>query len=96
MRNPQTYTTIQAALLGLSLNPYILKKAQAELDAIVGPHRLPVFSDLDSLVYLNALVKEALRWHTVLPIGIPHCTSADDELNGYFIPAGTAVIANVW
>ena len=47
-------------------------------------------------MYIRALVKEALRWHSVFPIGLPHCTTADDELNGFFIPAGTAVVANIW
>ena len=73
-----------------------MKRAQAELDAVVGADRLPVFSDLDSLVYIHAIVKEALRWHTTLPVSFPHCTTADDELRGYFIPAGTTLIANVW
>ena len=41
-------------------------------------------------------MKEVLRWHPVLPLGIPHCTVDDDELDGYFVPAGTVVFCNVW
>ena len=80
----------------MTMHPDVLKKAQAELDAIVGPDRLPDFGDQDALVYVHAIVKETLRWHPVLPLGIPHCTVADDELEGYFVPKGTVVLCNVW
>nr|VWO95121.1 N/A [Ganoderma boninense] len=74
----------------------IQKKAQVELDAVVGPDRLPDFSDRESLVYIDAIIKEALRWMPPAPFGITHCTRDDDELRGYFIPAGTVLIANIW
>ena len=80
----------------MSLNPDILRKAQAELDAVVGPDRLPDLTDSDNLVYLNAIVKETLRWLNVVPLGVPHCTTDDDEFRGYFIPAGTMLIPNTW
>ena len=57
----KTYLTLQAALVGLSLYPDVLKRAQAELDDVVGGDRLPLFSDLDSLEYVCAIVKEAFR-----------------------------------
>lgn len=49
--------------------PDIQKKAQAELDAVVGRYRLPDFDDRDSLPYINAIVKESMRWNQVLPLG---------------------------
>ncbi|KAI0697620.1 cytochrome P450 [Cerioporus squamosus] len=88
-----TAISLLAVFLAMAMYPDVLKKAHAELD---GPDRLPDFSDQDSLVYVNAIVKEVLRWHPVLPLGISHCTADDDELDGYFIPAGTVIIANVW
>ena len=96
MVSTKTVSTLQGALLALSRYPEVVKKAQAELDAVVGPHRLPLFSDLNSLVYISAIIKESLRWHNAMPVGVPHSTTADDELNGYFIPEGTVLIANVW
>lgn len=74
----------------------MLKKARAELNAVVDSRRMPDFSDLDSLVYLRAVVKESMRWHNVAPFGLPHATIADDELHGYFIPAGTVLLPNIW
>ncbi|RPD61614.1 cytochrome P450 [Lentinus tigrinus ALCF2SS1-6] len=91
-----TYSTLQALFLAMSLNPEVLRKAHVELDAIVGPSRLPDFSDCEQLVYVNAIIKEVMRWHTVVPLSVPHCTTEDDELHGYFIPAGTVLLPNTW
>ena len=74
----------------------VQKKAQSELDAVVGPDRLPEFSDLKSLPYTMAITKELLRWHIVTPIGLPHRTVADDEYNGYLVPGGSIVFVDVW
>ena len=76
--------------------PEVQKKAREELDAVVGPNRLPSFEDRDSLPYITAVAKEALRWQSVVPLGVPHRSLADDEYKGYFIPAGSVVIANLW
>ncbi|KAI0373885.1 CyP450 monooxygenase [Pilatotrama ljubarskyi] len=91
-----TFSVLQAVFVAMALHPDVQKRAQAELDAVVGPSRLPDFGDSDQLVYVNALVKEALRWHVVVPLTIPHRTVRDDEFHGYFIPGGTTLMANVW
>ncbi|TFK92563.1 O-methylsterigmatocystin oxidoreductase [Polyporus arcularius HHB13444] len=90
------FSSLQTTFLAMSLNPDILKKAQAELDTVVGPNRLPDWDDQASLPYITAIVKESLRWQNVLPLSVPHSTTVDDELHGYFIPAGTIVIGNTW
>ncbi|RPD61680.1 O-methylsterigmatocystin oxidoreductase [Lentinus tigrinus ALCF2SS1-7] len=91
-----TFSTFTGAFVALSLHPEVLRKAHAELDAVVGPDRLPDFSDRASLIYVNALIKEMVRWHNSTPLSLPHATIEDDELHGYFIPAGTVVFANTW
>ena len=50
----------------MALYPEAQKKAQAEIDAVVGPDRLPNFEDRPSLPYINAVVKESMRWHVRL------------------------------
>ena len=54
----------------MALYPGVQKKAQAEINAVVGLHRLPDFEDSDrpSLPYINAIVKELMRWHSVTPL----------------------------
>jgi cytochrome P450 len=59
---------VQTLFLTLALYPEVQKKAQAEIDAVVGPHRLPDFEDRPSLPYINAIVKESMRWHLTLPL----------------------------
>ncbi len=80
----------------MAIHPDVRRRGQAELDAIVGPERLPAFSDRQSLPYVTAIVKECLRWHSVLPLGLPHRAIHDDEYNGWRIPAGTILLANAW
>ena len=55
----------------MALYPEVQKRAQAEIDAVVGPNRLPDFNDRPSLPYINAVVKESSRWNLVLPLGRP-------------------------
>ena len=80
----------------MAMYPEVQKKAQEELDRVVGSARLPEFEDRESLPYLNALIKELFRWHPITPIAVPHRTVADDIYNGYFIPAKTIIAVNVW
>ena len=51
------------------LYPEVQKKAQAEIDAVIGQNRLPDFHDRPSLPYINAVVKESSRWNSVSPLG---------------------------
>ncbi|KAA1470672.1 cytochrome P450 [Dentipellis sp. KUC8613] len=83
-------------MLAMVAYPETQRRAQAELDAVVGRSRLPKFSDFRNLPYVRAMVKEALRWQPVDRLGLPHRSTEDDWYDGYFIPAGSIVIANVW
>ncbi|PIL22691.1 cytochrome P450 [Ganoderma sinense ZZ0214-1] len=91
-----TTSILLTIFFAMSLYPSIQQKAQAELDAVVGPDRLPSFDDRESLVYLEAIIKEAMRWMPSAPLGLTHCTREDEMINGYFIPAGTVLLANIW
>jgi len=91
-----TVSSVQTLFLAMALYPEVQKKAQAEIDAVVGPNRLPDFQDRPSLLYINAVVKESMRWNIVVPLGIPHIATNADEYDGYYIPKGTIVIGNAW
>jgi len=80
----------------MALNPEIQRKAQDEIDSVVGIQRLPKISDRNSLPYLEAIIKEVLRWASVSPIALPHATREDDQVLGYKIPKGCVVVANLW
>ncbi|KAM5543795.1 hypothetical protein V8D89_002412 [Ganoderma adspersum] len=91
-----TYSTVLTCIMAMALHPDKLRKAQAELDEVVGTERMPTISDKGSLPYVNALIKETMRWHPALPLSIARCTSEDDVYEGYTIPKGTIVMPNVW
>jgi cytochrome P450 len=49
--------------------PEVQAKAQEELDAVLKGERLPLMDDRPSLPYLNAIIKEVLRWRPPAPLG---------------------------
>ena len=49
------------------LYPEVQKKAQAELDNVIGRSRLPDFSDEEALPYISAVVKEVFRYVVLEP-----------------------------
>jgi cytochrome P450 len=63
-------------ILAMKMYPEVQRKAQAEIDQIVGNLRLPNFSDEAALPYVQAVLKEALRWHPVTPLGGFSCVAA--------------------
>jgi len=92
-------TTTSAAssfLSAMAMFPEVQMKARAELDAHVGPDRLPDYGDYENLIYIRATALEAMRWMPVVPLGLPHRVTTDDEYEGLFIPKGTIIISNTW
>ncbi|KAG6376579.1 cytochrome P450 [Boletus reticuloceps] len=91
-----TITTLSHFILAMVKHPLVLKRAQAEIDAVVGQNRLPVFEDRPSLPYCNAVFTESLRWGVPVPLSLPHRLTEDDIYDGAFIPKGSLVFANIW
>lgn len=72
--------------------PEVQRKAQTELDRVIGPDRLPQFEDEKDLPYIRAVTLETLRWMPVAPFGVPHALTEDDVYNGYHIPKGSLIV----
>ncbi|KAJ7471423.1 cytochrome P450 [Mycena galericulata] len=80
-----------------AFGPSFIPKAQKELDAVVGPDRMPTFEDFDNLPFIRAIVNETLRWRPVAVLGgTPHASTEDFTYQGMFIPKGSTIIANLW
>lgn len=92
----KTVSAITTFFLAMTLFPEAQKKAHYEIDEVIGRDRLPTLSDRQSLPYVNALVKEVLRWHPVGPMCLPHTTSQDDIVDGHLIPKGAMILPNIW
>lgn len=56
-------------VLAMVLYPDVQKRAQAEIDSVIGRDRLPAFEDKKSLPYVDAVVRETYRWMTIAPLG---------------------------
>ncbi|XP_059454115.1 cytochrome P450 CYP82D47-like [Corylus avellana] len=88
--------TLTWAISLLLNNRRVLKKAQDELDIHVGKERALNESDISQLVYLQAIVKEALRLYPPAPLSTPREFSKDCVIGGYYVPKGTRLITNIW
>ncbi|KAH7906012.1 cytochrome P450 [Hygrophoropsis aurantiaca] len=75
-------------ILSMMHNPEVQLRAQSEIDLLVGKNRLPTFDDRQSLPYIDAILRETLRWHPVTPLGVPHSTTSSDVYEGFYIPKG--------
>ncbi|KIJ67614.1 hypothetical protein HYDPIDRAFT_108480 [Hydnomerulius pinastri MD-312] len=91
-----TSTSLEIFFLAMVLFPEAQRRAQAEIDAIVGVDRLPTFEDRSSMPFIEATLRETLRWHPVAPLGVAHQAREADSFEGYRIPKGATVFPNVW
>ncbi|XP_042146318.1 cytochrome P450 2J2 [Ixodes scapularis] len=90
-------TSILYILLHCANNPGTVQaKIQKEIDRVVGCGRTPTWEDHRFMPYSTAVVWEMSRWRTILTLSLPREVNEDVFLNGYLIPKGTIVVANVW
>ncbi|XP_048337787.1 cytochrome P450 1A5-like [Sphaerodactylus townsendi] len=89
-------TALSWSLTYLVVYPEIQKKIQEEIDENIGSERKPRLSDRSLLPYTEAFIQEVFRHSSFLPFTIPHCTTRDTVLNGYYIPKDMCVFVNQW
>lgn len=90
-----TVAALRTFFLAMTLHPEIQKKAQEELDRVIGGGRLPNTADKPNLPYIEAVMKETHRWHPIGPMGIPHAAEKDISVLGYTIPKDSVLLANI-
>ncbi|KAI1839346.1 hypothetical protein JX266_014443, partial [Neoarthrinium moseri] len=76
--------------------PEIQRRAQSELDRVVGRSRLPGMEDEKSLPFCRAIIKEVERCHNPFWLGTPHVASKDFVYQGKLIPKDTVMVLNIW
>ncbi|KAK1752717.1 O-methylsterigmatocystin oxidoreductase [Echria macrotheca] len=92
-----TSSTLYAFVQAMLLYPEVQRKAQEEIDRVIGSDRLPTMEDEPNLQYIRSIVKESLRWMPTTIMGaVPHAVTKDDYYNGYLIPKDAGVVNNVW
>ncbi|XP_007039963.2 PREDICTED: geraniol 8-hydroxylase [Theobroma cacao] len=88
--------SIEFTLAEVVNKPEVMRKAQQELDEVVGKENIVEETHVHKLPYLLAIMKESLRLHPVLPLLVPHSPSEDCTVGGYAIPKGCRVFVNAW
>ncbi|KAK3015138.1 hypothetical protein RJ639_006288 [Escallonia herrerae] len=91
-------TTTVMLIWALSLllnNRHALKRTQDELDAHIGKDRQVNDSDINNLVYLQAVVKETLRLYPAAPLSGPREFAEDCTVGGFHVRKGTRLIMNL-
>ena len=80
----------------MCLHPEVQRRAQEELDKVIGTERLPEVADRVRLPFINNVISEILRWAPPSPMALPHSPNRDDVFSGYAMPQGCTIIANIW
>ncbi|XP_036108630.1 cytochrome P450 2D14 [Molossus molossus] len=90
-----TSTTLTWALLLMILYPEVQCRVQEEINAVIGQVRPPEMGDQARMPFTMAVVHEVQRFGDIIPLGLPHMTSRDTEVQGFLIPKGTTIITNL-
>ena len=65
----QSYATTLTFMMAMALHPETQRRAQEEIDRVIGSERLPTINDRAHLPYVNAVIKETMRWRPAVPMG---------------------------
>jgi cytochrome P450 len=88
---------IEWVLARLVMHQDVQSRVHEELDRVVGRGKAVTESDAASLVYLQAVIKEALRLHPPGPLlSWARLATSDVHVGGFLVPAGTTAMVNMW
>ncbi|KAG2320350.1 hypothetical protein Bca52824_013563 [Brassica carinata] len=88
---------IEWVLARVVMHPKVQSTIHDELDRVVGRSKAVDESDLPSLTYLTAMIKEVLRLHPPGPLlSWARLSITDTTVDGYHVPAGTTAMVNMW
>nr|XP_028577806.1 cytochrome P450 2K6-like [Podarcis muralis]XP_028577808.1 cytochrome P450 2K6-like [Podarcis muralis] len=86
-----TSTTLRWGLLLMMKYPEIQNKVQEEIAKVVGSSQ-PRIEHRTKMPYVDAVIHEIQRFSDIIPTNLPHATTVDVTLKGYFIPKGTHIV----
>ncbi|GFP88699.1 flavonoid 3' 5'-hydroxylase 2 [Phtheirospermum japonicum] len=87
---------VEWAISELLKKPENFKAATEELNRVIGQNKWVKEKDIPKLPYINAIIKETMRLHPVVPMLVPRLARANCKVDGYDIKKGTQVLVNVW
>ncbi|KAH7142827.1 cytochrome P450 [Dactylonectria estremocensis] len=88
-----TRMTTWSFVEAMMIFPEVQKRAQAEVDKVVGD-RIPMWDDFEKIPYIRMAMKEVWRWRPPVALGHPHVTARDMQVGEYFLPKGARIHIN--
>ena len=78
--------------------PHTFLKARQEVESLCDTEseglRYPVMNDLEKMPYINAIIKECLRWRPIFAATPDHASTKEIEFDGYHFPENTGFVIN--
>ncbi|PPR04721.1 hypothetical protein CVT24_011843 [Panaeolus cyanescens] len=91
----ETVIAVLSTCIHILLNhPEAVKRAQKEMNEVLGFGILPTFDDERVLPFTKSLILEMQRWKSPTPLGLPHVSTDDLTYKEYRIPKGSIVLGN--
>ncbi|KAL8131101.1 cytochrome P450 81Q32-like [Apium graveolens] len=87
--------SLEWAMSLLLNNPEVLRKAQNEIDNVVGKDGIITELHLLELPYLRYIINETLRMYPVARFLIPHESAEECTIGGFRVPRGTMLLVDV-
>ena len=93
-----TSTTFYALINILAHHPSILDRLHQDVVKLGKESQddLITMADREDMPYCRAVLLEALRYITILPMGVPHRTVDPAEIDGFHVPGDTDIVSNLW
>ncbi|XP_073442611.1 cytochrome P450 2K1-like isoform X2 [Dendrobates tinctorius] len=89
-----TSTTMRWALLLMMKYPEIQDKIQSEIEKVIGSGE-PQMVHRKQMPYTDAVIHEVQRFANIVPTNLPHQTTQDVTLKGFFLPKGSYIIPSL-
>ncbi|KAK4390548.1 cytochrome [Sesamum angolense] len=96
VRADTTAGAVEWVMTELMRNPQVMLKLKTEVRTIVGANNQVEESDISKLPYLQAVIKEAFRYHPPGPFLMRRKDGDDLEIKNYFIPKYAVILINIW
>ncbi|XP_062976492.1 cytochrome P450 2F2-like isoform X2 [Elgaria multicarinata webbii] len=87
-----TTNALLYSLVVMAKLPHIQAKVQKEIEAVVGPNRVPVMEDRERMPFTDAVIHETQRYQKASLETLPHAVTHHIEFRNYTIPKGIAII----
>ncbi|CAJ0915790.1 unnamed protein product [Ranitomeya imitator] len=73
---------------------FITEKVQSEIEKVIGSGE-PQMTHRKHMPYTDAVIHEVQRFANIVPTNLPHQTTKDITLKGFFLPKGSYIIPSL-